>query len=193
MFTKNEKPLYVILTILLGTVLTLFIVSCGANQLPKPESDSGENWDAGSRIPAEFVDDNVYEIYGIVMGDVGSNVRQSQAARGNVSGVGIEGTGYVSGSYYGPEFTGKGFVRVKVESITPKNDKLVDVGEVAILKTSDLKATAILVGDEVVFKCRAQYEAVAPIRSNETFVPEKVETWELDYCRLKSPKITIPE
>jgi hypothetical protein len=45
----------------------------------------------------------------------------------------------------------------------------------------------------VTFKCRAQYEAVAAVRENESFNQAKVETWELDYCRMATPVIDVRE
>ena len=36
-----------------------------------------------------------------------------------------------------------------------------------------------------------QYEALAAVRDNEKFSKTKVETWELDYCRLASPVIDV--
>ncbi len=173
---------------LTGIILfSLLLAACAPNAAPTPESDSSQNYNvpSGAGIP---VDDNVYTIRGTVAGDVGSLTRQTEAARGSIAG-GPYGT---YGSYYGPEFDGKGFVRLLVEE---SNSELAPVGEIVILKLTDTKGTALLVGDKVTFKCRAQYEAIAAVRNYETWDQEKaalVETWELDYCRLVSPIIDVP-
>jgi hypothetical protein len=158
----------------------LFLVGCASTDLaPPPESDSAQSYSADARVT---VDDNVYEITGIVAGDVDSLVRQTEAARGSIAGSGY---GFY-GTYFGPEFGGKGFVRLLVEE---SDSRLAPAGEIVILKTMDTKAIVLVPGDKVTFRCRAQYEAVAAVRDYETFDSEKVETWELDYCRLLTPVI----
>lgn len=157
----------------------LFVAACETNVAPPPESDSPQSYQSGSQVP---VDDNIYEIRGVVAGDVDSLVRQTEAARGSIAGSGY---GFY-GTYFGPEFGGKGFVRLHVLA---SDSRLAPVGEIVILKTTDTKAIVLVPGDEVTFRCRAQYEAIAAVRQYETFDAERLETWELDYCRLTSPVI----
>lgn len=181
---KKEKKVKRIFTLVL--ILLLVCSSCaGTNLAPAPESDSSQRF-----IPVENVgipvDDNVYTIVGEIVVDVNSLVRQTEAARGSYSGY---GSGYASGTYYGPEYGGKGFVRVLVLT---SDSKLAPVGNIVILKSTDTKGTALLPGDVVTFKCRAQYEALAAVRDNEIFgesAVERLATWELDYCRLATPVI----
>ena len=59
-----------------------------------------------------------------------------------------------------------------------------------IFKFTDTKATALLPGDVVEFKCRRQYEAVAPVKDAERFDEDKFSTWEFDFCRLTTGVIT---
>jgi hypothetical protein len=162
-------------------VLVLVGLAGCANQPPLPESDSSQEFAAGQGgIP---VDDNVYTITGKVVGEVESLVRQTSPGQGFISG-----TGYgVYGSYFGPEFDGKGFVRLEVMT---SDSRLAPKGSIVILKVTDTKASVLLPGDTVCFKCRHQYEAIAAVRNNETFDQEKLETWEIDYCRLVSPVVS---
>lgn len=166
-------------------VVLLVVVSCEYDDRPRPDSDSQQNYAAGSHIP---VDDSVYVISGVVAGDVDSLVRQTSPAHGGLVGTAL-GT---AGSYFGPEFGGKGFVRLYVTSVVPPTDTIAP-HNIAIVKTSDTKAVVLVPGDRVVFKCRRQYEAVAAMRNGEAFDDVKVGTWEIDYCRLASPVIKVGE
>lgn len=169
----------------IGVLLVLGLSACGVdNEAPRPESDSSQYFSRGSEIP---VDDNVYTITGQVVSEVGSLTRQTQAARGSISGSGTAGFAYVSGTYYGPEFGGKGFIRLQV---LESDSFLAPWGEIIILKSTDTKGVALLPGDVVTFKCRHQYEALAAVRNSETFDAEKLETWEIDYCRFFTPVIS---
>lgn len=159
-----------------------------SNQAPVVNSDSSQNYitdNGAGRIP---VDDNVYTIRGKVAAGVTSLTRQTSPGGGSISGY----NGYVSGTYFGPVESGKGFVRVQVISVTP-NTADARPGNVALLKVTDTKATALANGDTVVFKCRRQYEAVAAVRDRETLDTKKAETWELDFCRLVSPSVDPAE
>jgi hypothetical protein len=122
-----------------------------------------------------------------VVSEVGSLTRQTDAARGSISGSGTAGFAYISGTYYGPEYGGKGFIRLHVFE---SSSYLAPVGEIVILKSTDTKGVALLPGDVVTFKCRHQYEALAAVRNAETFDEEKLETWEIDYCRFFDPIIS---
>ena len=118
-------------------------------------------------------------------------LRKCSTSAGKTSGQnGVVEYTMVPGAYFGPQFGGKGFVRLFVYSAEPATE-LARPENIVILKTSDTKASALLPGDIVTFKCRAQYEAVAAVRNAETFNKEALETWELDYCRMISPLITV--
>lgn len=162
--------------------IALLLSGCRANQPPAPDSDSNQAFEMGSTIP---VDDNVYTIKGKVVADIGN--LQQQQAKGSVSGGGSAYGAFVSGSY-AMWTEGKGFVRLEIKGIDPYTD-YVQAGDVIIAKTTDQKVMALLPGDEITFKCRMQYEAVAAVRDNETFDATKLSTWEADYCRMVTPKI----
>jgi hypothetical protein len=157
------------------------------NTAPRPDSDSSQSFSSSSTEDGIPVDDNVYYIKGQVISDVNSLTRQTDAASGEVFGYGGTGFGVMSGSYYGPEFGGKGFIRILVMN---SDSFLAPKGEVVILKSTDTKGIALLPGDVVEFKCRHQYEAIAAVRDYETFDVDKLETWEIDYCRFISPIIS---
>lgn len=168
-------------------LLSVIVAGCEDNLAPSADSDSEQDYRLGDRIP---VDDAVYTILGVVAGDLESITRQTQPAYGSASGVMTGGFGYMGGAYYGAEYGGKGIVRLLVTgSDTPE----APVGATVILKVTDLKALVLVPGDRVAFKCRRQYEAIAAVREQETLDVQKVETWELDYCRLVSPVIISPE
>jgi hypothetical protein len=172
--------------ILILFVLALVVVGCGG-QAPQPASDSPQTYNTNARIP---VDDNVYTISGQVVGDVASLSQQTTPAQGDVTGLAGRGYGYLGGSYFGPEFGGKGFVRLLIHSAQPETP-LAPLEEIVVVKTTDTKASVLLPGDVVTFKCRAQYEAVAAVRENEPFNEDKLATWELDYCRMVTPVIDV--
>lgn len=154
------------------------LAGCGA-QNPGVSSDSGHDY-GGS--PTQRVDLHYYVLAGTVAAEPSSLTRQTRPGGGSVSGYG----GYVSGSFWGPLESGKGFVRVHVES---SNAPLAPVGQVVLLKTTDTKAVALLPGDKPTFKCRAQQEAVAAVQNGETYHEKAAETWELDDCRLVTPAV----
>lgn len=180
--------------IILVAILSTFMFaaeSCDENSAPSADSDSRQKYADGSTIP---VDDNVYELKGEVIGPVNEVTRQVEPSKGSLSGPACYGTsgcfGGTSGTFTGPIEAGKTFIRLRVQSASPSTD-LAPIGDVSIIKTSDTKAAALLTGDIVTFKCRRQYEAVAAVRDNEKFNADKLETWELDYCRLATPVIDV--
>lgn len=190
---KNRKKFWrlVPLAIVLSFVLMGADECEGEDAAPSVDSDSSQEYKPDSKIP---VDDGVYEVTGEVSAEVNSVTRQVEAGGGELSGPTCFGTsgcyGGTSASFFGPVEKGKGYVRLLVQSTNPETS-LASVGQVAILKVSDTKATALLPGDIVTFKCRRQYEAIAAVKDNQTFDADAVETWELDYCRLASPEITV--
>lgn len=150
---------------------------------PAADSDSSYSYKGDTKVD---VDETTYVITGEVVREVNSLTRQVSPAKGDVFGYG----GYVSGSFTGPVEAGKGFVRLKVSVSNPATADA-PVGEVAILKTTDTKVTALLAGDVVTFKCRRQYENIGAVKNDQEFKKAEVGTWELDYCRLGSGIIQV--
>lgn len=167
--------------ILMILPLLLLLGACESDSAPKPDSDNrSANFHSEERVP---VDENIYTIKGEVYGDPEDLTRQVSPGGAAITGF----NGFVSGSAWGPEMSGKGFVRVATSSIEP-DPEFASSGDVVLIKTADTKMAALVPGDVVTIKCRAQYEAIAPILRNER-ITDKSETWEFDFCRLASPDI----
>lgn len=116
-----------------------------------------------------------------------SLLRQTEPAGGSVFGVG----GYVSGSYSGEEIQGKGILRVQV---LESDSDLAPVDSVIILKVIDSKSVALLPGDIVHFNCRREEEVIGPVLANQVPADRKaISTWELDGCRMPSPRVESSE
>jgi hypothetical protein len=159
-------------------VVLLAVVGC--QRAPAPESSSGLNYAWRTTIP---VDTAVYTLRGTVANDVDSLVRQTQRAEAQTYSA--EGVSY--GTYAGAEFNGKGMVRFMVaESDSP----LAPVGSTVILKFDDTKGVMLLPGDGLTVKCRAQFEPLAAVVNRQPFV-EAAGVWELDYCRLTTPVVSV--
>lgn len=158
---------------------------------PKPESDSRIAFSGDTRVP---IDGAIYNITGQVVADVSSLTRQVKPGGGTISAPTCFGTsgcyGGGGGTFFGPTESGKGFVRLMVQSSKPASD-MAREGTVVILKTTDTKGTALLPGDKVTFRCRRQYEAVAPIQENVKLDAKRDETWEWDFCRMLDPVIEV--
>ncbi|HEV7951761.1 MAG TPA: hypothetical protein VGO98_00070 [Candidatus Saccharimonadales bacterium] len=176
-FIVNRIPA----VLLLAATAMVSLTGCFGPSAPKVDSDSNQNYDGSSTIP---VDSAYYTITGTVAGNAASLTRQESPASGSMYVSG----GYGSGSYFGPIESGKGYVRILVENTTPQTPNA-EAGSVALLKSTDTKATALLSGDKVTFKCRLQYEAVAAVSDQEKFSSDEAGTWELDYCRMVSPSV----
>jgi hypothetical protein len=183
----------VIPVVLAATVLFAAEDCDGGEEAPGVESDSSQSYEDGSKIP---VDKEIYTITGTVVGEVTDLTRQVEPGKGSIDTPVCYGTsgcyGGGGGTFTGPVEAGKGFVRLAVEEVSPVTE-LAQVGRVSILKTTDSKVKALLVGDRVTFKCRRQYEAIAAVADNQDFDADEVETWELDYCRLDTAVITPGE
>jgi len=163
-------------------VLSLFVVACQAPNQPKQAVGYVDN----SGDPAKLdYDPVIYTIKGEVVGDINSVVRQSAPAQGSVSGYSTGSWGYVGGSFVGPQISGKNFVRLLVQS---SDCSLAKYGELVILKVEDTKATALLPGDIVTFRCRVEYEVLTAVLTNETFSKDK-QVKEIDWCRFAVPTI----
>lgn len=180
------------LTVLIALATLLLVGACAEGTAPQVDSDSSQSYKndgKSSRVP---IDDHVYEITGEVVGPVNSVTRQVKAAEGSTSGTLYGNYGSMSGSYFGEINKGKGYVRILVSSASPSTVSAQE-GSVSILKVTDTKATALEEGDVVTFKCRRQYEAIAAVRDNQKFNAKdtRLETWELDYCRMESAVISV--
>lgn len=167
-----------------GAAMCGLILTAGAcDSNPTADSDSKQSYGSDAKVD---VDEKTYVITGEVVTQVNSLTRQVEPAKGSITGY----NGYTSGSFTGPVEAGKGFVRLKVSVSNPAAPEA-PVGEVAIIKTTDTKVTALMAGDVITFKCRRQYENIAAVKDGQKFNKEEVGTWELDYCRLASPVIQV--
>jgi len=166
----------------LWVLFCLSVLLAGCQRSPAPESSNGLSYAWLTTIP---VDARVYTITGTVAADVESLVRQTAPAQAQTYST--EGASF--GSYYGPQLNGKGMVRLSVEA---SDAELAPVGSTVILKLDDTKGILLLPGDQVTFKCRAQFEAIAAVMNRQEFDPA-AGTWELDYCRLTTPVVGITE
>ncbi len=146
------------------------------------KADSGYEYGGGTIIPN---DQKLYTIRGTLVDPPVNTNRQSSPGGAYISGYSSSGSGYVSGSAWGPEFKGKGILRIKV--ITSDCD-IAPVGSEVVLKCSDQKAVVLGPGDTVTFKCRKQCEPIAPTADYQK-ISEADLTWELDYGRLASPVV----
>lgn len=135
-----------------------------------PAKDVG--YRSGTEVP---IDDAIYDISGIVRGYF----------------VNANGDAQLMGATFGPPGADEdiGFVRVLVRFGRPKTD-LAPSGATIILKTEDSKVSVLMHGDEVRFRCRAQYIPVAPVRKNAVLDVEDAKTWELSRCRLATPLVS---
>lgn len=160
---------------------------CDGPADPQVESDSNQAYADGSKVPTDL---QIYTVTGTVAGDVESLTRQVKPGGGSTpTCFGTSGC-YGGGSFFGPIEKGKGYVRLRVNSVSPATESAKE-GSLTILKVTDTKATALLPGDTVTFKCRRQYEAIAAVQQRQKFDRDKDGTWELDYCRLSTPTITV--
>ena len=198
-------------------ILSVLLVSCGGEPTsvqtapvatnggtvptpqPVPPGANG-NYAANYALPAVTT---VYVITGTVLAAPSSI--QQYSFQGETHGSSYNGYGSVSG-YISGGTTGKGFLRLKVESVdfhdpyvdngvTKRSENwtpLVAEGNVVLLKTTDSKASALGAGDTVTFLCREQNEWVDAVAQNEIPTTSEV-TRELDYCRMLSPQLTPAE
>ena len=161
---------------ILFLALALTLAAC--QRAPTPESSNGLSYSWGTTLP---VDANVYTIAGEVVADPQSLVRQTAPA--NMQTYSVEGASF--GTYYSPELSGKGMVRLHVSA---SDSELAPADSTVILKMDDTKGVLLLPGDKISVKCRAQFEAIAPVMQRQSFDPA-AGVWELDYCRLATPVV----
>lgn len=177
------------LTLFILFALLLVLVGCSR----EVATDGTNTFVTSATVP---YDRSIYTIRGLVVSDVTSMSRQSSGGQMELTSYPAL---YASGSYYS-ETTGKGFVRVKIGVLTssiqpmrPDMDTALGrVGDTVILKTTDAKIQALLPGDVVQFKCRADFELLGAVTAKETLNQGDVDTlgtWEFDLCRLVSPVI----
>ena len=165
--------------VLFVLLMCFLLLGCNVERAPRADSDSSSNFSDEYRVP---IDRNVYHIAGKIVGEREELVRQTSPASGSMYSY----NGYSSGSFTGPEFSGKSFVRVE---IIYSDSELATRGNIVILKVTDTKIFGVVMGDTVSFVCRAQAELVAAVLNNEKPSEEQV-TWELDYCRMEVPMVT---
>lgn len=162
---------------LLAAIIFVILVSACSTQT----SDSGMTLKTiGKRI-----DSNIYKLNVTMLGDPLSN-----------KNIGGEGVARQFSDIYGFGNSrlwqdGKGLVSVHVNSISPNLD-YIKPGMDIVLKTTDLKVMAIDPGYSFEVRCRSDYEPVASLQNNEVTNSE-YDTYELDYCRMYTPSITLTE
>lgn len=168
----------------IGIVLTVLLSGCNAAGT-YAESDSGYTYQnyKQATIP---VDNNLYTLTGVVVGDVNSIARPGPAKVVTT----YRSDYYSVGTYFPPEMNGKGMVRLWVE----KSDFLgVPPETIAIIKSTDTKLIAVLPGDRITLRCRVQAEAIAPSYTGQVYDEDKAVTLELDFCRMLSPIIEVQQ
>lgn len=147
------------------------------------ESDSGYTYKSYKQA-AIPVDNNIYTLTGVVVGDVNS-IQQTGSARVVTT---YRSDFYSVGTYFPTEMNGKGLVRLWVE----KSDfPGVPPETIAIIKSTDTKLIAVLPGDRITLRCRVQAEAIAPSYTGQVYDPDRAVTLELDFCRMLSPVIGV--
>ena len=165
----------ILLFILIGVIVfSFFVIACQTRI-----SDSGYSL----KTVGKKIDSNIYILDVTMLGPVTS-----------IKDLSAEGTAKQYSDIYGYGNMrlwqdGKGLVSVHVNSINPKLD-YVQPGTDIVLKTTDLKILAIAEGYHFEVKCRNDYEPVASLEDNE-ITSERYDTYELDYCRMTTPEITL--
>ena len=149
-------------------VLTVLLSSC---TLPAPRQST----DQGFYVDKKF-DTNLYTVV-IEADDLTSHENFNLSG----SGTYVNGIGFSSVSAW---TDGKGILRGRLIDIEPYFPEL-NVQDIIIVKTTDLKVQMIKDGDIVTLKCVGDYEPVA-VKNQEGEVVEIFDIWELDYCRLVS-------
>jgi hypothetical protein len=174
-------------------VLLLWVVSCVPEKEPverasagvegevlvSPETDNEHGWSVGSKVRVST------ETYTLEVKMIDSMASHSETeASGSVYGWGSGGYGS-----YRMEQNGKGIMPVEVKSVSPDFHN-VEVGDLIIIKVTDLKAMAIPTGAVFTVVCNEDVEVVSPNVSGQVLTTDRL-TYELDDCRLKSPEFKL--
>jgi hypothetical protein len=131
-----------------------------------------------------YADPNVYTLQVLVGGESqGHTELRGQGSAFSYGGIG-------SGSFALWQ-EGKGLLPVKILSMEPQST-IVHVGDLVIIKTEDLKLARVEPGWVVEIKCRMDYEPLANLNvTNEVTSAETTQTWELDVCRMVTPRFEV--
>lgn len=143
---------------------------------------------AAAQPAAPLNDPTLFDVTGVVVGEVGSLARQTKPASGSV--VGVSG-GATYGSYVGPQIGGKSFVRIQVQAMAPRV-VLAQIGDIVVLKGEDSKLSILSPGDLVTVRCRLDYEAITATNvSGAKDSSQQNGVWEFDVCRMLTPVIQV--
>lgn len=170
--------------LVIGIILTVLLSGCNEAGT-YAESDSGYTY-KNYKQAAIPVDNNLYTLTGVVVGDVNSIARPGPAKVVTT----YRSDYYSVGTYFPPEMNGKGLVRLWVEQ---SDFPGVPAETIAIIKSTDTKLIAVLPGDRITLRCRVQAEAIAPSYTGQVYDPNKAVTLELDFCRMLSPVIEVDQ
>lgn len=181
---KKAKVAAQTVALAIGIILTVLLSGCNEAGT-YAESDSGYTYKSYKQASIP-VDDTLYTLTGVVVGDVNSITRPGPAKVVTT----YRSDYYSVGTYFPPEMNGKGLVRLWVE----KSDFLgVPAETIAIIKSTDTKLIAVLPGDRITLRCRVLAEAIAPSYTGQVYDPNKAVTLELDFCRMLSPVIDVKQ
>jgi len=168
--------------------LSILLVACGepTNVVQEIESDNGLKWQTTNEIKQELTDPNIY----VLTVKIGQEVQSREYQVSPAIGSYFRYDTYGSGSYRGPEITGKGLTYGEV--LNSSDQGVVETGAYVMLKMTDLKASALPDGAIVTVSCVRDFEVVSPVMDKQDWNPDAV-TWELDECRLTSPYIRFED
>lgn len=179
---KSKKANTITTILIFVAAIALFVVSsCApANQAPRSAPTMSDSAD----LP---VDEAVYLIKGKIAADLESFTRQVEPMQA-----------YARPNYAtltGPVIDGKTLLTIEIEYIGSDKDEAirwVSRGQTLAIKCVDSKCQVLRPGMIVEFMCRRQYEALAR-SEDEAWDVERLATWEVDYCRLKTGVIEFSE
>ena len=146
-----------------------------------PESDNDKGWSSKSCVD---INTQVYSITVKVMDEMVNHTET------NASGSAFAyGGGYASASWRMWQ-DGKGILPVVIMEISPEFHGIL-AGDYILLKTSDLKAMALPNGSTTKFICNQDVEVLSPVENLQVLTSDRL-TYELDNCRMTSPKF-VPQ
>lgn len=163
-------------------VLVLLLSACSA---PVPADLTKSDNTAAKSDGNNYYDPNLYTLTVQIGGEIKEHTEvHAQGSSYNYNGIG--------GGSFSVWQDGKGMVPVKIISMEPVSP-VVSVGDTIILKTEDLKFAALQPGWTTQVKCRMDYEPLTKLNvPYEVVDAELTQTWELDLCRMVTPKFTEP-